>query len=168
MEDIEIIKNLVNKLDGVMALEIDPRSESGKQRLEALSNSKLLFIVSSVSDDYLLSTTTKQQTNISQPATNPCITNQTNTNISLNINEPKVSDVDLTKREKQVLEHIAAGMSNKLIARKLGISYSTVKVHVKNILSKLKKHSRLQAAVWAVELVNQGKLKEVNNCEENV
>ena len=54
----------------------------------------------------------------------------------------------LTEREAEILEHIAAGMSNKLIARKLDISEGTVKVHVKHLLKKLNLRSRLEAAVW--------------------
>ena len=59
-------------------------------------------------------------------------------------------DVSLTNREREILELIAAGKSNKLIARDLNISDGTVKVHVKNLLRKLKVHSRLEAAVWAL------------------
>jgi two-component system nitrate/nitrite response regulator NarL len=56
----------------------------------------------------------------------------------------------LTAREKQILELIAGGQSNKNIARELNISDGTVKVHVKNILRKLNLKSRLEAAVWAL------------------
>jgi two-component system, NarL family, nitrate/nitrite response regulator NarL len=58
---------------------------------------------------------------------------------------------ELTNREKDVLEHIAQGCSNKNIARKLSIAESTVKVHVKRLLSKLNMNSRVEAAVWVVE-----------------
>jgi two-component system nitrate/nitrite response regulator NarL len=57
----------------------------------------------------------------------------------------------LTKREKEVLRLIAKGQSNKMIARKLGITEGTVKVHVKNLLHKLGLRSRVEAAVWALE-----------------
>ncbi|WP_108683159.1 two-component system response regulator NarL [Methyloceanibacter sp. wino2] len=56
----------------------------------------------------------------------------------------------LTTREKQILQLIAAGKSNKHIARDLNISDGTVKVHVKNLLRKLNLQSRLEAAVWAL------------------
>ena len=58
---------------------------------------------------------------------------------------------DLTDREREIVGHIAAGLSNKQIARVLGISDGTVKVHIKNLLRKLGAHSRLEAALWAVE-----------------
>ncbi|WP_313451545.1 two-component system response regulator NarL [Stutzerimonas kunmingensis] len=57
----------------------------------------------------------------------------------------------LTKREKEVLRLIAKGQSNKMIARKLGITEGTVKVHVKNLLHKLGLRSRVEAAVWVLE-----------------
>ena len=57
----------------------------------------------------------------------------------------------LTPREHEILLYIADGGSNKAIARQLGISDGTVKLHVKSILRKLDVHSRVEAAVIAVE-----------------
>jgi two-component system nitrate/nitrite response regulator NarL len=57
----------------------------------------------------------------------------------------------LTQRETQILAYLAKGESNKAIARDLGISHDTVKLHVRNILAKLKLSSRVEAAVFAVE-----------------
>ena len=58
---------------------------------------------------------------------------------------------DLTPREREILCHLADGRSNKVIARVLGITDGTVKLHVKAILRKLAVHSRVEAAVIAVE-----------------
>ncbi len=58
---------------------------------------------------------------------------------------------DLTPREREILCHLAEGQSNKVIARHLGISDGTVKLHVKAILRKLDVSSRVKAAVMAVE-----------------
>ncbi len=58
---------------------------------------------------------------------------------------------DLTPRETEILGLLAEGQSNKVIARNLGISDGTVKLHVKAILRKLEVHSRVEAAVMAVE-----------------
>ena len=57
----------------------------------------------------------------------------------------------LTPREREILCLLAEGQSNKVIARNLGISDGTVKLHVKAILRKLEVHSRVEAAVLAVE-----------------
>jgi two-component system nitrate/nitrite response regulator NarL len=62
------------------------------------------------------------------------------------------SDLDrLTPREKEILDCLARGESNKVIARSLDLSESTVKIHVQNVLKKLNLSSRVQAAVFAVE-----------------
>jgi two-component system nitrate/nitrite response regulator NarL len=58
---------------------------------------------------------------------------------------------ELTPREQEILCHLAEGRSNKVIAKQLGISDGTVKLHVKAILRKLGVHSRVEAAVFAVE-----------------
>lgn len=57
----------------------------------------------------------------------------------------------LTPRETEILGLLAEGLSNKMIARNLGITDGTVKLHVKSILRKLEVHSRVEAAVMAVE-----------------
>ncbi len=57
----------------------------------------------------------------------------------------------LTEREREILQHLANGESNKAIAQSLGISHDTVKLHVRHILSKLGLRSRVEAAVFAVE-----------------
>lgn len=51
-------------------------------------------------------------------------------------------------RERDILKLIAQGLSNKMIARKLDITESTVKVHVKHLLKKMKLKSRVEVAVW--------------------
>ena len=57
----------------------------------------------------------------------------------------------LTGREGDVLELIAKGCTNKVIARRLDITEGTVKGHVKHILKKLGCRSRVEAAVWAAQ-----------------
>ncbi|WP_130538408.1 response regulator [Thiomicrorhabdus indica] len=70
---------------------------------------------------------------------------------SLSDNSTKQNTIfdDLTEREKQTLELISKGLSNKLIARELGISDGTVKVYVKSLLRKLELNSRLELAAWS-------------------
>jgi len=57
----------------------------------------------------------------------------------------------MTERERQIVQRVAQGKSNKLVARELGITEGTVKVHIKRLLRKLTLHSRVDIAVWAVE-----------------
>ncbi|WP_299369742.1 response regulator transcription factor [uncultured Tateyamaria sp.] len=58
---------------------------------------------------------------------------------------------DLSDREMQTLEQLCIGLSNKEIARNLGIQEVTVKLHVKNLLAKLGVSNRTQAALLAKE-----------------
>ena len=58
---------------------------------------------------------------------------------------------ELTPREMEILECLAGGFSNKMIARALDIADGTVKLHVKAILRKLGMRSRVEAAVAAAE-----------------
>jgi two-component system, NarL family, nitrate/nitrite response regulator NarL len=51
-------------------------------------------------------------------------------------------------RELQVLEILQNGKSNKVIARELGLSEATVKVHIKNVMRKLGASNRTEAAIW--------------------
>jgi len=60
--------------------------------------------------------------------------------------------VHLTPRQQQVLAELSFGCSTEQIARKLGISRETVRNHIRQILRRLKVHSRLQAVVRAHEL----------------
>lgn len=57
----------------------------------------------------------------------------------------------LTEREREVLEQIARGLSNREIAEKMFISEKTVKTHVSNVLDKLGMEDRTRAAIWALK-----------------
>jgi NarL family two-component system response regulator LiaR len=58
---------------------------------------------------------------------------------------------DLTDREREILQLLAEGMRNDGIAQKLFISPQTVQTHVRNILGKLRVHSKLEAVAFAVK-----------------
>jgi two-component system, NarL family, nitrate/nitrite response regulator NarL len=53
-------------------------------------------------------------------------------------------------REAEILERLMRGHSNKTIARELGITETTVKVHLKSLLRKINASNRTQAAIWAL------------------
>jgi DNA-binding NarL/FixJ family response regulator len=57
--------------------------------------------------------------------------------------------VELTTRERDVLQLVIAGDANKQIARKLGISEKTVKGHLTNLFQRIGVQDRTQAALWA-------------------
>jgi two-component system nitrate/nitrite response regulator NarL len=75
-------------------------------------------------------------------------------------NEPRHSLNLLTEREKEILQLLSRGESNKAIAQTLSISYDTVKQHVRHILNKLNLSSRVKAAVLFA--------KEQNNSDNDL
>jgi two-component system nitrate/nitrite response regulator NarL len=70
--------------------------------------------------------------------------------------EPKNSLKLLTEREREILQLLSRGDSNKAIAQTLSISYDTVKQHVRHILTKLNLSSRVKAAVLFTEQQQSG------------
>jgi DNA-binding NarL/FixJ family response regulator len=60
-----------------------------------------------------------------------------------------LEDVRMTRREREVIELIGEGLSNKEIAQRLNIATHTVKSHVRNVMEKLALHTRLQIAAFS-------------------
>jgi DNA-binding NarL/FixJ family response regulator len=58
--------------------------------------------------------------------------------------------VPLSPREKEILSYLVAGCPNKAIARCMGITEATVKVHLKSVQRKIRVENRTQAAIWAL------------------
>ena len=63
--------------------------------------------------------------------------------------EHVLEDVRMTQREREVIELIGEGLSNKEIAQRLNIATHTVKSHVRNVMEKLALHTRLQIAAYS-------------------
>ena len=69
-----------------------------------------------------------------------------------NTESSRVSLIEpLTDREREVLQLVAQGLSNKDIAQKLYLSVRTVEGHLANIYGKLQVKSRTEAALWAMQ-----------------
>ena len=73
--------------------------------------------------------------------------------VSARLSAPDADGADrhLTLRERQVLRHLAYGLSNDEIGASLGIGLETVKTHVHKLLRKMSMRDRTQVAVWAVK-----------------
>lgn len=65
--------------------------------------------------------------------------------------DPLPAEAHLTRRERQVLRHLAYGLDNNEIASALSIGLETVKTHVHKLLTRMELRDRTQAAVWAVK-----------------
>jgi DNA-binding NarL/FixJ family response regulator len=63
--------------------------------------------------------------------------------------EDVLEHVRMTRREREVVELIGEGLSNKEIAQRLNIAAHTVKSHVRNVMEKLALHTRLQIAAYS-------------------
>lgn len=72
-------------------------------------------------------------------------TNKTDLEKAKEIDFKKIELLDISKREYEVLQGIAEGLSNQEIAEKLFLSESTIKTHVSNLLVKLNAKRRTQA-----------------------
>lgn len=71
----------------------------------------------------------------------------------------------MTGRQQEVLDLLRGGEPNKVIARRLGMTEATVKVHVRQIMRKLGVSNRTQAAVVAASMLGEG--DEVRPCEND-
>jgi DNA-binding NarL/FixJ family response regulator len=69
--------------------------------------------------------------------------------LSARSEQPNRSEVELTAREVEVIGLVRAGLSNKQIARRLGISERTVKAHLTSCFQRIGVQDRTQAALWA-------------------
>jgi two-component system nitrate/nitrite response regulator NarL len=65
----------------------------------------------------------------------------------------------LSGRETEILRFIREGAPNKVIARELDVAEATVKVHVKSVLRKIEVSNRTQAAVWAMNHLDDSKFR---------
>jgi len=73
--------------------------------------------------------------------------------------EPRMNGdcaAQLSARELEILSFVVAGDSNKAIARTCQLAESTVKIHLKTILRKIRVRNRTQAAIWAIQNANGG------------
>lgn len=147
---IEVLKN-IKKIKKAMPVVMLTTSDDEKDLIEALRNGAGGYLLKDMEPDDLvvaLKDVLKGETivapNLVQILAKFHQGDDTEINISNLIST-------LTPRENEILELLADGQSNKLIAKNLGISDGTVKLHVKSILRKLEIHSRVEAAVIAVE-----------------
>jgi DNA-binding NarL/FixJ family response regulator len=71
---------------------------------------------------------------------------------NIQFSKPDAKDAFLSRREREVLDGLLAGHSNKQIAERIGLSEVTIKYHLKSLRSKLGARNRTHAALRAIEL----------------
>lgn len=140
--------------------ELRKRELSGRIILFTVSNygEDLVSALKRGADGYLLKDMEPEELIVAlkEAASGKMVVSPTLTTVlaeSLRDNRPQTENnlLSLTPREADILELISQGLSNKMIARKLDIAESTVKVHVKHLLKKLNLKSRVEAAVWVLQ-----------------
>jgi two-component system nitrate/nitrite response regulator NarL len=147
----------LNKLELNMPIVMLTTSSNEQDLLEALKNGASGYLLKDMEPDALV--TALRDINAGKTVVAPHLTSvlvrlvQGDTTTT----EKQGPFSDLTPRESEILKLIADGQGNKLIARNLGISDGTVKLHVKAVLRKLEVHSRVEAAVMYVEHYYQSK-----------
>ncbi len=127
-------------------------SEDAQDLLEALHLGARGYLLKNIETDFLLDSIRRAASG--ESVMSPQMATRLADAVRLPQKNPKAAVVETNKlspREAEIIVMLAAGASNKEIARKLELAESTVKIHVQGILRKLNLTSRVQAAVFAVE-----------------
>lgn len=145
----ETLQNLLNINPDLNVL-ILTVSEDNDDLIQCMTLGAKGYLLKNINTDFLLDSIHKvyEGNNILSPAMISTLIDQ----FRPNEKEKNENLYDsLTPREKEILAWLTKGISNKEIARFLSVSESTIKLHVQNILRKLNLHSRVQAAIYALE-----------------
>lgn len=127
-------------------------SEDAQDLLEALRIGARGYLLKNIETDFLLDAIRRAAAG--ESVMSPQMANRLADAVRAPQSNTKTSPAaaaKLSPREAEIIAMLAAGASNKEIARRLELAESTVKIHVQGILRKLNLSSRVQAAVYAVE-----------------
>lgn len=125
-------------------------SEDAQDLLEALRIGARGYLLKNIETDFLLDAIRRAAAG--ESVMSPQMANRLADAVRASQSNTKTSPAaKLSPREAEIIVMLAAGASNKEIARRLELAESTVKIHVQGILRKLNLSSRVQAAVYAVE-----------------
>jgi len=125
-------------------------SEDADDLLETLNAGAAGYLLKNIDTEYFLDAIRRAASGDS--VVSPEMTGKLVAGLKRQASAPPPLEKDtLSVREREVLAALAQGSSNKDMARQFDLAESTVKIHVQNILRKLKLNSRVQAAVYAVK-----------------
>jgi len=154
LDGISVLKHL-NKLDLDIPIVMLTTSSNEEDLLGALKAGARGYLLKDMEPDALV--TALREIQFGKTVVAPHLTSVLVRFVRGDMTDSKTSGPfsELTPRESEILELMAAGQGNKVIARNLGISDGTVKLHVKAVLRKLDVHSRVEAAVMYIEYSHQ-------------
>lgn len=153
MRGIEALPLMLNSQPQLTILMLTV-SEDSRDLTEALRLGARGFLLKNIDTEFLLESIHRALAgeNVLSPEMTTKLIDQLRTPANgVKSSQSEIDEELLTPREREILYWIVQGASNKIIARELNITESTVKVHVQNILRKLDLSSRVQAAMYAIE-----------------
>ena len=154
LSGLEVLHILTQEVPGSAVIVLTV-SEEGDELAAALRGGARGFLVKNADADTLVQAIRRAAAG--EPAIDPAMTPKLIEQFRQQVQRPEPDPVPtaqrsrLTPRELQVAQLLARGASNKVIAARLGVTESTVKIHVQNVLKKLNLTSRVQIAVYMVE-----------------
>jgi len=151
MRGVEVLKQLLEKKQ-TMPIAMLTTSRDEKDVIESLQSGAKGYLLKDIEPDDLIAALNdiQQGKTIVAPELTAVLAKAVQGDLAEDDNVDNIFS-ELTPRETEILCLVAEGQSNKVIANNLGISDGTVKLHVKSILRKLDVHSRVEAAVMAVQ-----------------
>ncbi|MEC1790606.1 response regulator transcription factor [Bacillus vallismortis] len=155
MDGIQAIKKAVQQFPGINIIVLTSYSDQDHV-IPALQAGAKAYQLKDTEPEELLKTL--RQVHAGQYKLSPAIMPHVLTHMRKQHDPAKEKFYQLTRREKDVLNEITDGKSNKEIAAALFISEKTVKTHVSNLLAKLEVADRTQAALFAVKYNLNGEI----------
>jgi two-component system nitrate/nitrite response regulator NarL len=143
----EAVKMLAEELPQTRVLMLTV-SEDAEDLIDTLKSGARGYLLKNIDADYLVDAIRRAARG--EAVMSPQMTSKLVQGLQSNGSAAPEKD-RISPREREILEWLARGASNKQMARELGLAESTIKIHVQNILRKLNLSSRVQAAVYAVE-----------------
>lgn len=144
----EAVKTLSEELPETRVLMLTV-SEDAEDLLETLHAGAAGYLLKNIDAEYFVDAIRRAAAGDS--VVSPEMTGKLVAGLKRKVAAPPPDKDLLSAREREILAALARGASNKELAREFELAESTVKIHVQNILRKLKLSSRVQAAVYAVE-----------------
>jgi two-component system nitrate/nitrite response regulator NarL len=143
---IDALKAILHDVPGTHVVMLTV-SEDADDLMTALRSGALGYLLKNIESEFLVDSIRRAAEG--ESVMSPEMTGKLMREVRAGASEP--AGPALSPREREILQHLTRGASNKEIARDLELAESTVKIHVQHILRKLDLSSRVQAAVWAVE-----------------
>ena len=143
-------KLLASEIDGCIPLFASPDTLIGTLQKIIAADLRILVLKSETSSMPCPAGWQEKGDELGLASKNPAPSSHTEIDAIDRTNSLRIAH-GLSQREDEILKSVVRGHSNKMIARACGVTDSTIKVHMKSILRKIRVANRTQAAVWALK-----------------